>query len=285
MGRSTSLARAALRTRRWLGGAGGAVLPQTCYACERWTHPSAGALCRLCVARFRTLRAPPFCPFCGRSVSPLTIGEKDCGLCRGETHWNFRRMVRVAPYEPPVDLLVRGLKYHGVERHGELLGRWLADAIAAAPWRSELDLLVPVPMHWQRWRNRPCRHALVLARHVGARLCIPVRPAVVRVRNTPSQLAVATLAARFRNVEKCFEPAQGARVAGRCACIIDNVMVSGATVCEVAKALRRAGAKRIYVAVVARSALAGEENLRVSAAEERDAGPPAAPGPPRSPQL
>jgi predicted amidophosphoribosyltransferase len=212
----------------------------------------------------------PYCPHCGRTVSPLTIDERGCGVCRREQHWRIHRLARVAPYAAPVDVLVKGLKYRGVERHGDLLGRWLADALARASWRDEIELLVPVPMHWIRWWNRPCRHALVLARTVAARLRLPVRSAVARVRHTPSQLRVPTNAARLENVKGCFEPAHGARVSGRTVCIIDNVMVSGATVCEVARALRAGGARRVYAAIVARSTMAGEENLRVAPVENMD---------------
>lgn len=283
MGVVQRLETATHRLRRWLNGAVSAAIPQTCCACERWTHPSDGPLCAPCAARVRALQSKSYCPRCGRTASPLIIDEDGCGLCRGEARWNFRALVRVAPYESPVEELVKGLKYRGVERHGDLLARWLSDVIASAPWRAEVDALTPVPMHRERRRNRPCEHAYVLARKVGARLGIPVRRAVVRVRNAPSQLSVATNAARLANVQRCFEPAGRANagmltriatslgatdprsVEGLTICIIDNVMVSGATVCEVAKALRRGGAKRIYAAVVARSTVSGDESPREQA--------------------
>ncbi len=91
---------------------------------------------------------------------------------------------------------------------------------------------------------------------------IPVRRAVRRIKYTRSQTHVESRAQRFENVKGCFGPASWfrllGRVRGRTVCIVDNLLVTGATLYEVSKVLRRAGAKRIYAAVIGRTVLAGD---------------------------
>jgi predicted amidophosphoribosyltransferase len=94
---------------------------------------------------------------------------------------------------------------------------------------------------------------------VSRHLEIPVRNAAVRrVKYSVSQTRTPSQAQRFKNVKDCFGPARRPQVAGKTVCIIDNLLVTGATIHEVSKVLRRAGAKRIHAAVLARSSLPGD---------------------------
>jgi predicted amidophosphoribosyltransferase len=154
--------------------------------------------------------------------------------------------------------LVGRLKFVERQRPAELLGALLAERIRAQRWAGELDAVVPVPMHWLRRAQRPCDHARLLAEAVARWLRLPVKVAVRRIRYAPSQANLPSRQRRFESVLGCFAPARFADVRGLTVCIIDNLVVSGATVCEVSKALRRAGAANIYVAVAARSAMPNE---------------------------
>ncbi|MEW6252094.1 MAG: phosphoribosyltransferase family protein, partial [Planctomycetota bacterium] len=216
-----------------------------------------------------------------------------------EAHWNVAGVARVGAYGEVERRVLLGLKYRGHERNAGVLAEWLAEALARQPWGRELEALVPVPMHWLRRLQRPCDHARVLAEALGRRLNLPVVRLVRRARHSPSQTGMTTKTQRFENVKGCFAPplwwlpAQGpwawrrgrlaARVAGRTVCIIDNLLVTGATVTEVSKVLRRAGARRIYVAVVSRApspgdAPAGAPPALVAGADSAAGEPAAAPG-------
>ncbi len=242
-----------------------AALPQTCAACGAWVPAGTGIVCPACHDEVLTGMARPYCPRCGRTMPRPAIHDDGCARCRFEPFWNVAGVARVGVYEPALRTLLVGLKYHGRERSADYLAARLADAIVARGWHAELDALVPVPMHWLRRTQRPCDHAAILATALGRRLRLPVVRPVWRARHAKSQTTMSSKTARFENVQGCFAPAPWywppwpkPRVAGLTVCIVDNLAVAGATLVEVSKVLRRAGAKRIYAAVVARPAAPGD---------------------------
>ncbi|MBK9119844.1 MAG: ComF family protein [Phycisphaerales bacterium] len=242
-----------------------AVLPQTCAACAAWIPCEQGVVCPTCRVAATAYLAAPACAHCGRTVPPAAIHSDGCARCRTEYFWNLAGVVRVGPYTPVLRSMLTGLKYRGDERPVSFLVDLLATALKNAPWGTEIDTLVPVPMHWLRRSQRPCDHAAVLTVELGRRIGVRVVRLVRRAKHGPSQTAQPTKSARFENVRGCFGPAPWylppwpkPDVSGRVVCIIDNLLVTGATVVEVSKVLRRAGARRIYAAVVARPAAPGD---------------------------
>lgn len=253
------------------------VLPDACRGCEAWVRGELGGLCERCAGEIEFMTRIPSCPRCGRSMQPLSIREDECAGCRSEPFWNVAEVLRVGEYAGSLRAMIVRLKYGKQPRDSDYLGRLLAERIAAAEWFSQIDALVPVPMHVLRWLQRPCNHAHALAesclRHLrsatGAKAGLRLRSAVVRrSRYSASQTRKATTHARFANVENCFGPRRRANLAGQTVCIVDNLMVSGATVTEVSKVLRRLGAKRIYAGVLARTPPPGEVLRRVPAFPE-----------------
>ena len=242
-----------------------AVLPQTCVSCGVWIAGGDRPACDTCHAEIAAGLARPYCRRCGRTLPPPAIHERGCARCRREVHWNVAGVARVGVYEPALRVPLVGLKYRGHERNADYLAEWMVAALRQRGWLDELDALVPVPMHWLRRRQRPCDHAGVLASALSAHIGVPVVRLVRRAKHTPSQTAITAKAARFENVRGCFalprwyQPPWPKRdLRGRTVCIVDNLMMTGATVYEVAKALRKAGAKRIYAVVVARPASPGD---------------------------
>lgn len=221
--------------------------------------------------------ALPACPRCARTAPPYGGHTRGCAACQREEHWNVAGLVRCGPYDEPLADLLTALKYAGHRRNAIYLGRLLADAIRRAAWPDTIQALVPVPMHWRRRLQRPIDHARALAEEAGRNLGVPVRCAAVRrIRHGPSQTSVTSRTQRFENVRGCFGASAWADVRGQAVCIIDNLVVSGATIHEVAKVLRKAGARRIYAAVVARSVMPGE--VQSEGTIRADAQPAAPPG-------
>jgi ComF family protein len=247
-----------------------ALLPQTCVSCDTWIAAYEPPTCPDCRAALEATIALPYCPFCGRTVSPLSIHEKNCARCRTERFWNVGGIARVGEYrEEALRRMLVELKFTGGERQADYLGHLLADAMRKAPWVGEIDALVPVPMHRLRRWQRPCDHAQMLADAVSRRLKIPVRRAAVRrVKYSVSQTRTVSQAARFKNVQGCFGPSRRPKIAGQTVCIIDNLLVTGATIHEVSKVLRKAGARRIYAAVVARASLPGDPQAQIPGAAD-----------------
>jgi ComF family protein len=135
----------------------------------------------------------------------------------------------------------------------DAMGRVLAETVCPRLKDAGIELVVPVPLHWRRQWVRGYNQAAALAREFAHELNAEFAPRVLRkVRHTPQQFQPSA-AARRENVKGAFRAGPGARLAGRCVLLVDDVMTTGSTVAEVAKTLRGAGAGRVLVAVLARN--------------------------------
>ncbi len=127
---------------------------------------------------------------------------------------------------------------------GELMARRMAE-------EERPDCLVPVPLHPTRYWQRGFNQSLEIARFIATRLRLPLRPELCRrTRATPPQRNL-NARQRHRNPHGAFaatKATQGLDIA-----VIDDVMTTGATVREVAETLKRAGAGRVEVWVLARA--------------------------------
>ncbi|MBI4183044.1 MAG: ComF family protein [Proteobacteria bacterium] len=156
-------------------------------------------------------------------------------------------MSAVFAYSFPLDALVHALKYGGKLAVAGLLGRALGNAVA----KERVDLIVPMPISAQRLRARGFNQAHEIARSVGGATGIPVAAGICRkVRDTDPQAALPWKE-RARNVRGAF--VCDADLNGRKVAVIDDVMTTGATLNELAKNLRRAGALEVRGWVVARA--------------------------------
>ncbi len=244
--------------RHITAGALDALAPQTCAACGAWIPGECGAFCGPCGEVISAQTRAAYCRRCGRFAAGPAIHADNCAFCRREHFWNAARVACVGEHRGALRDMVVALKHGGDPRLAHVLGGLLAEAIRREPWGGLIELLVPVPMHRLRRWQRPCNHAFLLADETARRLRLPVREAAVRrIKHTMSQTQTGSAAQRFANVSECFGPSRRPGVAGKSVCIVDNLITSGATVCEMSKVLRRAGAKHIYAAVVSRAVLGG----------------------------
>ncbi|HET7650743.1 MAG TPA: ComF family protein [Gammaproteobacteria bacterium] len=188
---------------------------------------------------------------CRRCATPLPAGSDDrvCGHClRHPPVWDQARSPLL--YGWPLDQLIQRFKFHSDLTTGHLLGSLLANFLAADPGPRPA-LLIPVPLHTSRIRERGFNQAVELARPVAGRLRIPLALHVCRrVRPTDVQSRLDHKA-RLRNMRGAFEVTAG--VAGRDVAVLDDVVTTGATVAALAGCLHAAGAARIRVWSLARA--------------------------------
>lgn len=228
------------------------------------------------IARLDALVFPPRCRLCGATTG---VGDSLCAGCLTDLPWligGCARCARALPdgisvelcgaclrkppvfdaatallrYRAPVDYLIRRLKFSGELAVAPLLARQLAKKIAERT-NTLPELLIPVPLHQGRLRERGFNQATELARLLSRRLKIPVQHKLCRrSRYTPPQ-SLTPLEARRSNLRGAF------RIEGelhaRHVAIIDDVLTTGHTASELAGVLRYAGARVIEVWVVARS--------------------------------
>jgi ComF family protein len=181
---------------------------------------------------------------CPRCAGP-SPGGAVCGACLRDPP-SFDATVAVWRYEFPVDRLVLALKYGGRLALAGAFG----DALAARTADRHVDALVPMPLAPPRLRSRGFNQAMEIARRCARNTALHVDPGLVaRVRDTPPQTDLPH-DARAANVRGAF--ACTGAVAGMAIAIVDDVMTTGASLEELARTLKRAGAARVENWVVSR---------------------------------
>jgi ComF family protein len=169
-------------------------------------------------------------------------------MCR-KTSFAFDRAVRLGPYDGLLRTLILKMKQPDGEPVAEAVGTAWADARADSLARLGAAVVVPVPLHWwRRWR-RGFNQSECLARAVASRLHLRCRRWLRRTRATPMQTALAP-SGRRDNVRGAFRATRAADVRGKTVLLIDDVLTTGSTAHEAARALRAAGASRVVVAVL-----------------------------------
>jgi ComF family protein len=149
------------------------------------------------------------------------------------------RTVAGFAYAEPASSLVAAFKYRASLQHGRVLGDLLAARLRESyAGQGFPALLVPVPLHPERLRERGFNQALVLARQLGRILQIPVAPeALLRVRRTPAQQGLSA-ARRKRNLRGAFQ-LQADLHACRSIALVDDVVTTMSTLHEIARVVRR----------------------------------------------
>lgn len=218
--------------------------------------------------------APRRCAWCQGRIAR----GHSCAECRARLPWNrlacprcalpldaarsCPQCVRAPPpqdaaiaalrYASPVDARILALKFHGSLGAAAPLAELLAQVLAVRP-EPLPELLVPVPLHRLRMARRGYNQALEIARPLARRLSLRCDPfAVRRVRATAEQTRLDA-GQRHRNLRGAFVASP--RLAGRTVALLDDVITTGATAAEIARAVRAAGAARIEVWAVARASL------------------------------
>jgi ComF family protein len=226
------------------------VFPPMCAAC-RAPVSIAHNLCGDCWSRISFL-SDPLCEICG---FPFEFDAGTGSLCAGcrQRLPAFDRARALMRYDDASRNPILALKRADRLELVPAFARWIE-----RPGRELLDaadLIVPVPLHYGRlWRRRFNQSALI-ATALGRLAEKPVDPLILRrVRATPSQGEMPSAAARRRNMQGAFRadgPGTGC-IAGKAVLVIDDVLTTGATVEACARALKRAGALRVFVLALAR---------------------------------
>jgi ComF family protein len=213
---------------------GEALFGGACFVCR---GTARDILCAACRAELPLLPAE-LCPRCALP----TPGGALCGRCLAEPP-AYDATVAALAYDFPADALVHALKFRGELALAPLLAGLLRERIPAEP----IDRAVPVPLSSSRLRRRGYNQAAEIARRLPAKLELEL---CVRRRDGAPQMELPW-AERQKNVRGAFDCTRallGAKVA-----VVDDVMTTGATLDEIARTLKRAGAERVVNWVVART--------------------------------
>ena len=186
--------------------------------------------------------------------SPHAEEQPICGECRTDAPL-FARAMAYGSYDGGLRELIHLLKYGRVRPAASVLGRMLAEVIQGFGSEFVSAVIVPVPLHRSKLRQRGFNQAEEIARAALKDLQrneLKLAAGVLsRRRTTESQTGLSDQQRR-QNVRGAFVVASPSEVAGEDVLLVDDVFTTGATVSECARVLRRAGADRVFVATVAR---------------------------------
>lgn len=228
------------------------IFPSTCANCKTrlWDDPIP-FVCRACWETVIPISGP-CCPHCGGPfTSPVALQyspSHECGACRNKPP-AFTQTWSLFPYQSPLKEAIILFKYRGKR---SLTKPFLQAIIPALPTLPTIDVLMPVPLHPQRLREREYNQSLLLAHGLSQHLQIPlVLSCLLRIKATVPQTSLSRKE-RLTNLHRVFAIDDATRIKDKRILLIDDVFTTGTTLHECAKALRKAGSGPVYGLTLAR---------------------------------
>jgi ComF family protein len=235
----------------WFSAALGFIYPEACQLCKQASATSAeGFVCADCRAEVRFIQSP-FCQRCGLPQEGAITNAFECTNCRTtELHFSYARSA-VAARGKVLDVIHR-YKYHRALWFEPFLADLLISQAASDLVREKWDLIVPVPLHATKQREREFNQAERIANRLSTATRIPVDKRLLR-RVLPTQTQTQlSRTERLANVRKAFAMRKGRRLHDERVILLDDVFTTGATTDACARVLRQAGAAEVCVWTVAR---------------------------------
>src|SRR5947208_12561200 len=194
----------------------------------------------------------PFCQKCSKPFEGSITNTFACANCAHRTIY-FDAAVAAYRGRGIVRQIIHDFKYGRQIHLRHLVARWLYAAFDDERLRGrEFDMIVPVPLHPARQRERGFNQANLLAELLTAQISIPSKPVLKRVRYTTTQTALDR-AERMENLHNAFRLRRNANVRGLRVLLIDDVLTTGSTLSECARILKRSGAISVHAATAARA--------------------------------
>jgi ComF family protein len=208
-------------------------------------------LCSHCDGKAVRIVAP-FCEKCSEPFEGSITSEFTCANCAHRTI-HFDAAVSAYRGRGIVREIIHEFKYGRQIHLRHLVARWLQAALDDERIRGyEFDIIVPVPLHAARQRERGFNQASLLAGLLSAQISIPSKPSLERIRYTTTQTALDR-SERMENLHNAFRLRKNAYVRGLRVLLIDDVLTTGSTLSECARVLKRAGALSVHAATAARA--------------------------------
>src|SRR5260370_5334954 len=217
--------------------------PPVCAVCATVIGPGE-YLCRGCEEK-TTRIVPPFCARCSEPFEGTIIGQFTCANC---AHRKIHFDAAAAAYRSRgiVREIIHDFKYGRQIYLRHLVARCLCAALDHPRLRSHrFDVIVPVPLHPARERERGFNQATLLAELLAARVSIPSRHLLERIRYTTTQTALDRTEP-MANVHNAFRLRKNANVRGLHVLLIDDVLTTGSTLNECARILQASVAISVH---------------------------------------
>lgn len=224
------------------------VFPPVCARCRALVEGES-AFCSACA---QALVHDPHstCPRCAATVGDFTDTTNGCPDCC-EQVLHFDKAFRLGAYDGVLRDVILQMKHRSFEMLAERVGQLWAAHLGARFKQANAEVVIPVPLHWWRRLRRGYNQSESLAAAIATDLGVVCRPTWLRrIRPTKSQTGLSG-PERRANLRGAFSAGKRAQLKGKRVLLIDDVLTTGATASEAARALKSAGAAYVEVAILA----------------------------------
>lgn len=222
-----------------------AAMPMRCAFCGTRTGHDGTRLCRECVGDLPWIKNA--CPRCAVPLELALPASVFCARCQVHPPL-FTATVAPMRYEFPIDAGIKALKFGRRLHYAPAFAELLAGHMERLP--PDVDALLPVPLHWRRQAVRGFNQAAELCRPLAARFDLPVIDIARRRRMTRYQSGLSA-SERRKNLRDAFTATAESQY--RHIVIVDDVVTTGETTRQLAKALIKCGVEQVSVLAVARA--------------------------------
>ena len=229
------------------------VYPKICFGCKKTLAAQSNVyFCEKCWDVLKNNFKPPFCKICGRSLESCNANISKCADCESY-NWHFSQGFSATVYDGMAKECIHSFKYK--------FNTYLADSLAqlmidyANNYNdnfANVDVIVPVPLHWRKLRQRGFNQTKLLAIKLGNAFNVPVETrGLSRFRYTPSQTGLPRQQ-RIKNVNDVFIARKPEVFIAKKVLLIDDVFTTGSTLNECSKVILKSGARDVSVFSLAR---------------------------------
>lgn len=225
------------------------ILPPRCFVCGEEVA-AQGMQCAACWSGLSFIRGA-MCAGCGAPFDYDMGADAVCADCAGN-RFLFDRGRSVFRYDDASRNMVLAFK-HGDRHEGvAAFGQWMAQVVE--PWLDEVEVIVPVPLHWSRLFKRRFNQSAMLAQALSRQTGLPILPDVLRRHKRTSSQAGLGATGRRRNVATAFsiKPQDKPKIKDLRVLLVDDVFTTGATLNACTRVLKRYGAIDVSIVTLAR---------------------------------
>jgi len=238
--------------RRLMRGIIEFVFPKICLSCKSKFNAldNENYICQPCRAKIKR-NIPPFCLACGRHLEKQSLNKSICpGCLRKKLH--FDRAFSPCLYEGVVKELIHEFKYNGKDYLGKPLSEIMIEFIREYDLPIDyLDLIIPMPLHKTRLREREFNQAEILSRHIASEFKVNLALETLRrYRPTKTQTGLP-INDRFSNVRDSFSVSKNCNLQDKNVLLVDDVLTTGATSSEAAITLKNTGVNIVFILTLA----------------------------------
>jgi len=228
-------------------------LPPQCHCCETFLGEDQQGICSDCLSKIHWIE-PPFCSVCGIPFTSREVENHPCGACMTKKkHFTMARAL--GSYEGSLREAIHRWKYQGKVNLTPFFGKWMEEGLRRYWTPNPFNLVIPVPLHLKRLRERGFNQALLLAKELSRRTGIPYRKRILQKKRLTLPQVNLSGVEREKGVRGSFHLVGGEELEGKLVLLVDDVYTTGATVNECAKVLLAQGTERVDVLTLAHAVI------------------------------